>query len=404
MNRESFSQELLENIIPYWVKMLGDGENFCGRIDGHGVPHPEAEKSAVMTFRMLWSFSAAYRSTGSAESFEAACKVYEWALKYFIDRRNGGVYWSVNADGSVLDSKKQSYAIGFAIYALSEFAMACAEIASGKEETARDAAALAYTLFHNLEDHAWDAEHFGYVEALTADWKPIEDMRLSDKDMNSVFSMNTHLHLLEPYTNLYRVSPSAELYEAIVRLTRIFTERIWDPSVQHLGLFFNEKWERQDSIISYGHDIEASWLIDEALIVSGMKDVEEDAAVYEAACKVVRQVAAATVCAVAEDGHLCNEKDFSTGHTDTTAIWWVQAEAVTGYHNIFELTGDESYRTLSARAWEYIQNNIVDKVDGEWFWSILPDGTPQREEDKAGFWKCPYHNSRMCIEMLRRLS
>lgn len=393
MNRESFKEELLKDIMPFWIKMLSDGKDFCGRVDGYGKAHPEAEKSAVMVFRMLWSFASAYRSTGFQDCLEAAHKIYAWALEHMVDRQNGGVYWAVNADGSILDGKKQSYAIGFAIYALSEYAMAC---------NSEDAVKLACSLYKDLENHAWDAEHDGYVEALTIDWKPIEDMRLSDKDMNSVFSMNTHLHLLEPYTNLYRVCPGAELKASIERLVRIFTDHIWDAPSQHLGLFFNENWERQDSIISYGHDIEASWLIDEALIVAGLKD--QPSALSKKAEEVVMQVAASTVCAIMPDGHLCNEKNSATGHLDTTAVWWVQAEAVTGYHNIYELTGDKSYLELSTRAWDYIQSRILDKEKGEWFWSILPDGTPQRDEDKAGFWKCPYHNSRMCTEMLRRLA
>jgi len=386
MQIESFKNELLNNIIPYWSNLLGDGNSFPGRIDGHEGIHMEAPKSAVMVFRMLWAFSSAARVADSSKALECAHKVYSWATKHFVDSENGGVFWSLNADGSPLDTKKQSYAIGFAIYGLCEYYMAC-----GNEE----AKTLAIALFESLEKHAWDAKNGGYVEALTRDWQPLEDMRLSDKDMNTVFSMNTHLHILEPYTNLYRIYPEEKVKEAIKRLLFIFTDRLLDQTGAHLGLFFDENWNRLDKIVSHGHDIEASWLVDEALIVSGISDAK--------AKDLVVNVASEALKAVCEDGHLANETFLDSGKTETTAIWWVQAETVTGFMNMYSICKGQKYLQASERAWQYIQNNLVDKTNGEWFWSIKTDGTAEMEEDKAGFWKCPYHNSRMCTEMMQRL-
>lgn len=387
MTAESFKKELLENILPFWKKMLGDGLYFPGRIDGLGNVHPESEKSAVMIFRMLWAFSSTARVTGSEDALECAHKIYRWACDHFIDNEMGGVYWSTNADGSPLDTKKQSYAIGFAIYGLSEYYMV---------SEAEEAKELARSLFNDLETHAWDELHGGYVEALTKDWQPLEDMRLSDKDMNTVFSMNTHLHILEPYTNLYRICPDKEIETAIGRLLSIFTDRLLDKDGKHLGLFFDENWTRLDSIISYGHDIEASWLVDEALQVSGIS--------HSKAENLVKDVAEAVLPAVAEDGHLANEKDIDKEETDWTAIWWGQAEAVTGFMNMYSISKDTRYLKASEDAWNYIQNNIIDRQGGEWFWSVSPDGVINTADDKAGFWKCPYHDSRMCLEMIRRVN
>lgn len=386
MTTETFRKELLDNIIPYWSRLLGDGVSFPGRIDGREGVHMDAPKSAVMVFRMLWAFSSAARIAGSKEAMECAHKVYKWSTEHFVDKENGGVFWSLNADGTPLDTKKQSYAIGFAIYGLSEYHMACG---------CEDAKALAISLFESLEEHAWDAVNCGYVEALSKEWEKLEDMRLSDKDMNTVFSMNTHLHILEPYTNLFRIFPDPRVKDAIGRLLSIFTDKILDKGGCHLGLFFDSDWTRLDSVISYGHDIEASWLVDEALSVSGITDAKASA--------LVRDVAAESLNAICPDGHLANEKDIKSGKTDLTAIWWVQAETVTGLMNMYSITKDTKYIQASRNAWEYIQNNLVDKANGEWFWSIKEDGTPEMEEDKAGFWKCPYHDSRMCTEMIQRL-
>ncbi|MCQ2146487.1 MAG: AGE family epimerase/isomerase [Bacteroidales bacterium] len=386
MDTVSFRKELLEDIIPYWRNLVGDGISFPGRIDGHEGVDMDAPKSAVMVFRMLWAFSSATRTTRSKEALECAHKMYKWSTEHFVDKENGGIFWSLNADGSPLDPKKQSYAIGFAIYGLCEYYMACGD------EGAKN---LAISLFESLEEHAWDSTNGGYVEALSKDWQPLEDMRLSDKDMNTVFSMNSHLHILEPYTNLYRIYPESKIKEAIQRLLTIFTDRILDKSGAHLGLFFDSSWNRLDSVISHGHDIEASWLVDEALTVTGIVDAKAEA--------LVRDIASEAMNALCPDGHLANEKNIESGKTDTTAVWWVQAETVTGLMNMYSITNDTKYLDASSRAWEYIQNNLVDRQNGEWFWSIRENGTPEKDEDKAGFWKCPYHNTRMCTEMIQRL-
>ena len=291
--------------------------------------------------------------------------------------------------GLNFDTKKQIYAIGFAIYGLSEYARATG-----------DAEALDYAcrLFEVIEKYSFDAEKNGYLEALTRDWRPIEDMRLSDKDENEKKTMNTHLHILEPYTNLYRVWKDERLKKQIVNLVNLFLEKILDAKTYHLNLFFEDDWTNKYQIVSYGHDIEASWLIHEAALVVGdldlLKKVEP----------VIVKIAEAADEGLNPDGSMIYENFVSKGKIDRELHWWVQAENVVGHVNLFQHFGDEEALQIALRCWNFIQTKLVDKVHGEWHWSLYADGTVNMKDDKAGFWKCPYHNGRMCMEILERFS
>lgn len=383
--RESFRQELTGNILPFWSRMIREDGSFPGRIDIDGREDLSAPIGAVMAFRMLWMFSAVSRAVADPKAMALADRLYGYVTRTFIDSENGGVWWSVSPSGEVISSKKQSYAIGFAIYALSEYALACGS---------KEAEALAMQLFRSLEDRAWDAHGGGYVEALNFDWSPLEDVRLSDKDMNAVFTMNTHLHILEPYTNLYLLTSDADVRSAVQRLLNIFRDRIYDSETSHLGSFFNWAWERLDTEISFGHDIEASWLICEAADAIEC----DDRSYYDMADRLVE----ACEEGFRSDGSLVYRYD--SGHCDEERHWWVQAESVVGLMRMYRRSGDVRWLEKCRKTWGYIREDIIDPQGGEWFWSRMPDGTVNQHEDKAGFWKCPYHNGRMCIEMLKDLT
>ena len=383
--RSAVEKELCGNILPFWRRLVGVDGRFPGRVDIDGTIYPDAPVGAVLAFRTLWMFSAVSRSLKDEYAGLMADRVYGYVTSAFIDKLNGGVWWAVSPDGEVISDKKQSYAIGFAIYALSEYALL---------RGSKEAEALAIQLFRCLEDKAWDACGGGYVEALSADWSPLDDVRLSEKDMNAVFTMNTHLHILEPYTNLYLLTSDREVGEAVQRLLDIFRDRIYDSGMSHLGSFFNSSWERLDSEISYGHDIEASWLICEAADSIGV----EDRSYHYLADSLVRSCEDG----FREDGSLVYRYD--SGRWDEERHWWVQAEAAVGLMKMYRRTGECRWLDMCGRIWKYIQENIVDCQGGEWFWSRLSDGTVNRKEDKAGFWKCPYHNGRMCIELLKELA
>lgn len=384
--RSELKTELTENILPFWLSLCPEGEPLTGRVDGEGRVHAGAGLGAVLLARMLWFFSAAYRCLGDARALDAAHRVRRFLSDNLVDCRYGGVFWELSADGVPLSYKKQSYAAGFAIYGLCEYALATGDSVAADEAEA---------LFEALEEHAYDSEHGGYVEAFARDWQPLDDMRLSDKDSNTTFSMNTHLHLLEACTALSKVRPSRRVADALQRLLRIHTDRIFDPSTGHLNLFFDRDWHVEGSTVSYGHDIEASWLIDEAAAAAGVSAPEVDA--------VVNALAAAAAEGLQTDGSMIYEYDPATGRTDADRHWWVQAESVVGLFNIYRRTGDERFLTGSRDAWRYISRRLVDRLHGEWLWSIRADGSENRTDDKAGFWKCPYHNGRMCMEMMARI-
>lgn len=397
MISKSEARVLLEaNILSFWQERMVDNQQggFYGRIDGYNVLHPDAEKGAVLNARILWTFSAAARVLNNTPYRILAARAYDYLMQRFMDREQGGVYWSLNADGTPLDTKKQTYAIAFAIYGLAEYV---------RLTNNQEALNAAIRLFEDLEAHAYKFENEkmskcknGYVEALTRDWQPIADMRLSEKDENGVFTMNTHLHVLEAYTNLYRVLKNVQrddvqgtkerITKQLRTLIDIFANRIFDPATGHLMLFFDEKWQPSNTHTSPGHDIEAAWLLHEALEVFG------DEELLNQTLPVIHSLAQA-----AEDD-IMDEKE-----------WWCYAEAVVGYIDQWKLYQEEKpiesniNLELAETAFHYIQTHLMDRENGEWFWTILPDGTPDRTHDKAGFWKCPYHNSRMCIEIIERL-
>ena len=378
-------KELTENILPYWMnKMCSPDGGLYGQIDGNEVLRPEAPVGNIMTARVLWTFASAYRIFGNQEYLDMALRAKKLLLEKFVDPEFGGTYWSINADGTPLDTKKQIYAIAFSIYGLSELNRATG-----------DAEALEYAikLFHSIEDHSFDTEKDGYFEAFTRTWEKIEDMRLSDKDANESKTMNTHLHILEAYACLYRVWKDELLQKRLRGLIEVFEQKITDGN-GHLKLFFNDDWHCGYDIFSYGHDIEASWLIHEAALVLG------DEEVLKRMDTLVPHIAKAALEGFNEDGSLIYEK--SGDHIDGDLHWWVQAENIVGCFNLWEHFGSAEGLESALKCWDYIKANLIDNECGEWYWSIKADGSINREEDKAGFWKCPYHNGRMCMEIVER--
>lgn len=381
--------ELENNILPFWMNKMEDNEEggFYGQITGEDELKPEASKGAILNARILWTFSSAYRLLKKPEYLETATRAKRYLIDRFYDPQYGGIYWELDYKGNPLDTKKQIYAIGFAIYGLSEYARA-----TGDEE----ALAYAQQLFDAIEQHSFDSEQNGYVEALTRDWQPIGDMRLSDKDENEKKTMNTHLHILEPYTNLYRVWKDEQLERQLRNLIEVFITRILDPQTGHLNLFFEEDWTNKYRIYSYGHDIEASWLIHEAALVLG------DPEVLKRIEPLIIRIAQAADEGLNRDGSMIYENFLDKQKIDRELHWWVQAENVVGHINLYQHFGNTEALDTAVRCWEFIKTKLIDHEQGEWHWSLLPDGSVNRRDDKAGFWKCPYHNGRMCMEVIER--
>ncbi|VFB14441.1 N-acylglucosamine 2-epimerase [Bacteroides heparinolyticus] len=387
--KQEMAKELVSNILPFWMEKMTDEVHggFYGRITGMDELKPEAEKGAVLNARILWTFSAAYRLLRKPEYLEVATRAKRVIIDHFYDSEFGGVYWSLDNENRPLDTKKQIYALGFAIYGLSEYARATDD---------KEALDYAIRLFGSIERHSFDALKNGYCEALTREWGEIADMRLSAKDANECKTMNTHLHILEPYTNLFRVWKDAQLEKQLRNLISIFVDKILNIKTGHLDLFFNEDWVSKYRIVSYGHDIEASWLIHEAALVLGDKEV---LAKVE---PLVEYIAAAADEGLLSDGSMIYETFLDKKQDEADRHWWVQAENVVGHVNLYQHFGDEVAMQKALRCWEFIKKNLIDYKNGEWHWSVRIDGTINTDDDKAGFWKCPYHNGRMCMEILER--
>lgn len=389
--RSEVLAELENDILPFWRDKVTDPIHggFYGCITGHNELKPEASKGATLNTRILWTFAAAYRIFHKPEYLETATRAKQYLIEHFYDHEYGGIYWELDYLGRPKDTKKQIYAIGFAIYGLSEYARATGD---------KEALDYAIRLFESVERYSFDNKLNGYIEALTREWEPIADMRLSDKDENEKKTMNTHLHILEPYTNLYRVWKNERLKCQIRNLIDVFLDKILDKETYHLNLFFEEDWTNKYHIVSYGHDIEASWLIHEAALELGDEDLLHKVE------PVIIKIAHAAEEGINENGSMIYERFIDKDKTDKELHWWVQAENVVGHINLYQHFDDKEALQKAFCAWEFIKNHFIDYENGEWYWSLYPDASPNLNGDKAGFWKCPYHNSRMCMELFERLT
>ena len=338
----------------------------------------------ILNARYIWAFSAAFAALRKPEYLQAAERAKDAFLAQYVDPVNGGVYWDAGGAGEPRDDKKQLYAQGFAIYGLSEYYKV-----TGDLKTLAAAAAL----FRVVEDRFADPVNGGYIEALARDFSPLEDMSLSAHDINADKTMNSHLHLMEAYANLYRVWPDPSLKEALLDLIDLTCTRILAPD-GHLYLYFRRDWSVLPGAVSYGHDIETSWLLLECALATRDLDV----------VSLVRPYALALGRAGNEgllpDDSMRYEK-LTDGTFDDSRQWWVQAETVVGNLWLWKYHGDAGAADRALACWDYIRDHLVDREGGEWYWAILPDGSPDLSQPKAGFWKCPYHNSRMCLEIMK---
>jgi mannobiose 2-epimerase len=388
--RERVERELREDILPFWLKYVVDDEygGFRGQIANDLRIDPLANKGLILNARILWTFAKAYRTYGYESYLGTARRAYEYLRRYFWDTEFGGMYWMVDHLGKAVETKKRIYGQAFTVYALAEYTAA-----SGEEESRVRAIALQ----RMIENAAHDGANGGYFETYERDWKLSKKQQLSEADMDEKKSMNTHLHLLEAYANLLRGWNDEGLRERLRELLDIFLKRILDPETNHFRMFFDEEWRDRSNRFSFGHDIEGSWLICEAAEVLGDKKILEDA--QRVAVKMAQAVYEQAVDA---DGGLVYEGT-SEEIIDTDKHWWPQAEAAVGFLNAYELSGKEYFLKASERSWEFIEKYIVDHRHGEWYWKVSRDGTPSNDKYKVDMWKCPYHNSRMCFEVMERL-
>ncbi len=407
---KSVEHEFINDILPFWEKNACDTrpgcEGFYGSISSSGQADAEAPRSIVMTSRFLWTYSAAARHFKNPALLKMADFAYRTIVSKYWDSENGGVYWSVLPDSTPCVSKKQIYGEAFCCYGLCEYAAAIKELR--QDVLSEEAMNYALDIYNFLEQYAFDSKDGGYLEACAQNWSPTDDMILSPKDMNCPKSMNTNLHVMEAYTNLYRTLPvvfsdakaiRAEVGDSLAALVRLTVEKILQPNA-HLGMFFDVKWNPLSDEISYGHDIEASWLLWEA--ACELKDEELKSEIKETVIKVAET--ALNEGFDHENGCMENflRSEPEGKVRDRTRVWWNQAEAMNGFYNAWEMTGETKYSDACHVEWNWILNHQKDRENGEWWNEVDVNGNPILTEDKGGNWKTSYHNGRTCLELLRR--
>jgi len=385
------SDQLFGHLMPFWCGSAVDHEQggWMGWLSNDLKPDRTQPKGLIVNSRILWAFSAVHQARPETLFRQMADRAFDFVMNRFWDPQPGGAFWRLNDAGQVIDDSKKIYGQAFYIYALSEYHRAFGS---------PPALARARELFELIERHAHDSRHGGYLEVRRRDWSEADpDARLSDKDMNEKKSMNNHLHVLEAYTNLYRVWKEPRVAQRLRELIQLFQQRILDARTWHFNHFFDEAWRVRSDSYTFGHDIEGTWLLCEAA------EVLDDAALRQQAGALALPMADVVLQeGIDTDGALRYEgrggKIIDGGKES-----WPQAEAVIGLLNAFQISHDEKYFKAVLRVWDFIENRLVDRVHGEWFWRITPEGQVDATLPKVSEWKGPYHASRMCLETLHRL-
>ncbi len=383
-----------KDILAYWQRFSPDDEHggFYGRVNYQNQPDATADRGIVLNARILWSFSAALRCTHHEEYRTTADRAFRYIQQHFVDPQFGGVYWSVTAGGQPKYPLKHLYGQAFALYGLSEYVRATGSA---------PALMLAKEQFQHMVKHAYDGARGGFVEALAQDWSPANDYIISKYENRESKTMNTSLHLLESFTSLYRVWPDKLVADQIRGMLRVFIDHIIDPETYRMNLFMDSDWNIRRTAVSYGHDIEASWLLPEAADMLAAKNPGDKALQSTVRTIAIRMARAATTGFDPRDGGMHYELE-PNGHLNTERSWWVLAEAMVGFMNAYQLTHEKAFLDKSVRSWEFIKKYLLDLKNGEWFSGVTIDHKVLGS-DKISMWKAPYHNSRSCLEMLERL-
>lgn len=377
---------LIHNIIPFWESFKDNQYGgYYGFYDFDLNLHKEATKGVILNSRILWFFTNAYTTLGDEECLDHANHSYHFLRDFCLDKEYGGVYWSMTYDGKPEDTTKHTYNQAFAIYALASYYGAA---------KAPEALQLAYDLFELVETKCKDS--VGYLEAFDRAFEPVDNEKLSENGLMASKTMNTLLHVFEAYTELYRVDGQERVGTCLKWMMDQFAEVLFNPDRRILEVFFDENMKTLSNLNSYGHDIEASWLIDRGCEVLGDE-------AYTAKMRKVTDALREHILEEGFDGTSLNNECFN-GEVDTTKIWWVEAEAVLGYINGYQKDPAKTeYLNAAARIWDFIKEFMIDKRSGsEWFYDLNQNGEPVSRKEIVGPWKCPYHNGRMCFEVIKR--
>ncbi|MCR5432561.1 MAG: AGE family epimerase/isomerase [Lachnospiraceae bacterium] len=383
---EEMTNECMTHLFPFWEEMIDRRwGGYYGKMDFDLELCKDADKGCILNSRILWTFSTAYLVLKNPKFLPYAKQAYDFLQRAFLDRERGGVYWSVTADGAPSDEQKHTYNIAFAIYGLSAFYDATKD--ENALRTARD-------LMNVIEEKCRDSA--GYLESFSVSFGPHPNEQLSENGVMADRTMNTLLHVMEAYTELNRVSPSKETEEKLKKILLLFRDKLYNPEKERLEVFFDKDYRTLIDLHSYGHDIEAAWLIDRTVKVLGAEGTQYD-------LSHITKTLTEKIYTDAFDGHSL-PAECEEGRVLATRIWWVECEAVIGFLNGYERTGNEKYLDASKQVWEYIRDHIVDRRKGScWYAEVSQDGTPNPKKAIADEWTCPYHNGRMFFEVLKRI-
>lgn len=384
MRTEQIRKHLIYDIIPFWKRLRDDKYGgYYGEMDFNLNLNRKADKSCILNSRILWFFANAYMTIQDEECLEYANHAYEFLKKVFLDVEYGGVYWSVSYDGKSKDDSKHTYNQAFAIYALASYYDASKD---------KDALKLAYDLVDKIEKYCCD--DIGYLEAFDRKFKPVDNEKLSENGVMAARTMNTLLHIFEAYTELYRVDKDKNIADRMAWMLDIFADKVYNPKLKRLEVFFDYNMNSIIDLHSYGHDIEASWLIDRGV------EILDDPKYYKKITPITRQLADKIHLVALDINSLYNECE--QGRVDTKKVWWVQAEAVLGFLNRYRKDPNRlEFLDTAGRIWDFIKSYMIDKREGsEWYNELYKDGTPIKSMEIVGPWKCPYHNGRMCFEVI----
>ncbi|MEM7574043.1 MAG: AGE family epimerase/isomerase [Bacteroidota bacterium] len=382
----------MQLLLQWWADKMVDSNQggFYGRIDGFNQLQPEADKGVILNTRLLWTFSAAAQQAELSGYRQLADRAYQYLLDYFWDEKAGCVFWTLDFRGQPTQMIKQVYAQAFAIYGFTEY-----YALTGQTEALERAQAI----FQLIEEHSRDREKGGYRNVCGRHWEPLTDQRLSDKDENRAKIMNTHLHLMEAYANLHRVAPTTATANALQDCLVLMLDKFCDRHPRHLYLYFDDHWQASSAERSFGHDIETAWLLVEAA------EILDSTALMKEVVPVALELAQSTLDRGLDPrGGVYENTDHSGQVPVAEKHWWPQAEAIVGFIQAYQLSGEQRYWQEALKCWSFIKAHFRDSDFGEWHWMIDTNHKPiLDQEDKAGPWKAPYHNVRMCLEVLRRL-
>lgn len=383
--KERAENHLRNIILPFWENLKDDEfGGYYGYVDFDLTVDKKAVKGCILNSRILWFFSNAYLTLKDEKILPYAKHAYEFMIKYCFDKENGGIYWSLNYDGTPCDTTKHTYNQAFAIYALSSYYAATGD---------KDALSRAESLYEIIESKMKD--DLGYLEAFTIDFKPESNEKLSENGVMAEKTMNTLLHVFEAYTECVRVSGHEGMKKQLYFMLDVIVNKIFNPELNRQEVFFDREYNTLIDLHSYGHDIESAWLVDRCL------DVLDDNDIRKIVEPVTRALTEKIYSRAYKDHSLLNECE--KGVDDVRRIWWVQAEAVVGFYNGYQRTGEEKYKEAALDIYNFIEDKLLDKRESsEWFWCLDGDFLPTSKQPIVEPWKCPYHNGRMCFELINR--